>query len=96
MTFDKMKKVMSTCPVISLPDFSQPFILECDSSGEAIGAVLMKNRHPIAHESPKMRVLEILYTIYDKEMLAIMHALYKFRQYLVGDKFVVRCYWINP
>jgi hypothetical protein len=31
-----------------------------------------------------------LYTIYDKEMLAIMHALAKFRQYLVGVKFVVR------
>jgi hypothetical protein len=33
---------------------------------------------------------EILYTIYDKEMLAIMHALAKFRQYLVGEKFIVR------
>jgi hypothetical protein len=31
-----------------------------------------------------------LYSIYDKEMLAIMHALTKFRQYLVGNKFVVK------
>jgi hypothetical protein len=90
VTFDKMKKVMSTCPVLSLPDFSQPFILECDASGEGIGAVLMQNRHPIAYESRKLRGPELLYTIYDKEMLAIMHALAKFRQYLVGAKFVVR------
>jgi hypothetical protein len=89
-TFDKMKKVMSTCPVLSLPDFSQPFILECDASGEGVGAVLMQNRHPIAYESRKLRGPELLYTIYDKEMLAIMHALAKFRQYLVGAKFVVR------
>jgi hypothetical protein len=90
VTFDKMKKVMSTCSVLSLPDFSQPFILECDASGEGIGAVLMQNRHPISYESRKLRGPELLYTIYDKEMLAIMHALAKFRQYLVGEKFVVR------
>jgi hypothetical protein len=41
-TFDKMKKVMSTCPVLALPDFSQPFILECDTSGEGIGVSLCK------------------------------------------------------
>ena len=50
----------------------------------------MQNRHPIVYESHKLRGPKILYTIYDKEMLAIMHALAKFRQYLVGAKFVVR------
>jgi hypothetical protein len=49
-TFDKMKKVMSTIPVLALPDFGQPFTLECDSSREGIGAVLMHNRHPLAYE----------------------------------------------
>jgi hypothetical protein len=90
VTFDRMKKVMSTCLVLSLPDFAQPFILECDASRESIGTVLMQNRHPIAYESRKLRGPELLYTIYDKEMLAIMHALAKFKQYLVGEKFVVR------
>jgi hypothetical protein len=89
LNFDKMKKVMSTCPILSLPYFSHPFILECDASGEGIGVVLVQNRHPIAYESQKLRGSKFLYTIYDKEMLAIMHALDKFRQYLVGAKFVV-------
>jgi hypothetical protein len=48
--FDRMKKVMSTCPILSLLDFSQPFILECDASGEGIRAFLMHNRHPISYE----------------------------------------------
>jgi hypothetical protein len=39
MTMDKMKKVMSTCPVLALPDFSLPFTLECDASGEGIGVI---------------------------------------------------------
>jgi hypothetical protein len=89
-TFDNMKKVMSTCPVLALPDFGQPFTLECDASREGIGVVLMQNRHPLAYESQKLRGLELLYTIYDKEMLAIIHTLAKFRQYLVGARFVVR------
>ena len=58
--------------------------------GEGIGAVLMQNRHPLAYESRKLRGPELLYNIYDKEMLAIMHALAKFRQYLVGARFVVK------
>jgi hypothetical protein len=61
-----MKKVMSTCTVLSLPNFSQPFILECDASDEGVGTVLMQNRHPIAYESHNLRGLELLYTIYDK------------------------------
>ena len=77
--FDKLKQVMSTCPVLALPDFSKPFILECDASGSGIGAVLMQDHHPIAFKSGKLRGNELLYSTYDKEMLAIMHALAKFR-----------------
>jgi len=89
-TFDKMMKVTSTCPVLTLLDFSHPFILECDASREGIGAILMQNMHPISFESRKLRGPELLYTIYDKDMLAIMHALENFRKYLVGAKFIVK------
>ena len=50
----------------------------------------MQNRHPLAYEIRKLRGPELLYSIYDKEMLAIMHALAKFKQYLVGARFVVK------
>jgi hypothetical protein len=40
-TMEKMKEFMSTCPILSLPDFGIPFTLESDASGEGIGVVLM-------------------------------------------------------
>lgn len=69
---------MSTCPVLALPNFSQPFVLECDVLGEGIEAILMQNRHPIAFKSTKLLDAESLYSICSTEMLAIMQALAKF------------------
>ena len=86
---------MSSCPFLALPDFTQPFIVEYDASGKGIARILMQNHHPIAFESMKLREHERLYSIYDKEMLAIMHAMSKFRQYLVGGCFVMRTYHNN-
>jgi hypothetical protein len=50
----------------------------------------MQNRHLIAFESRKLRGEEKIYPIYYKDILAIMHALSKFIEYLVGGHFVVR------
>ena len=64
--------------------------MDCDASREGIGAVLKQGQHPIDFESRKLQKHENIYSIYDKEMLAIMHALVKFRQYLVGNNFMVK------
>ena len=50
----------------------------------------MQNHYQIAFESRKLKEYERLYSIYDKEMLAIMHVLAKFQQYLVGNRFKVK------
>ena len=62
-----MKEIMSSCPVLSLPDFSNPFVVECDASCVGIGAILMQDRHPIAFERRKLQPHERMYSIYDKE-----------------------------
>jgi len=90
--FNKLKEVMSSCLVLALPDFSQPFVLECDASGEHIGVLLMQKGHLIAFESWKLQDSKILYIIYNKEILAIIYALAKFKQYLVGSRFIVKTY----
>jgi hypothetical protein len=74
-----MKEFKGTCPVLALSDFILPFVLECDASGEGIRAVLMQGGDPIVFESHNLNQRERLYSIYEKEMLAIMHALTKFR-----------------
>jgi hypothetical protein len=89
-SFDKMKEVMSSFLVLALPDFTHPFVLECDASSVGIEAVLMQHKHPIAYERRNIFSKMILYPVYDKEMIAIKHALEKFRHYLVGGKFVVK------
>ena len=71
---------MSSCPILALPDFSKPFVVECDASSGGIGVILKQGQHPITFERRKLQPHEKFYSIYDREMFAIMHALAKFRQ----------------
>ena len=61
-----MKEVISNCPILALLDFSKPFVLECDASGEGIEAVLKQGKHPIDFESRKLQPHDNHYSIYDK------------------------------
>lgn len=88
--FENLKEVMSNTPVLASPDFSKPFVVECDASGFGIGAVLMQDNNPIAFESRKLNKREGLKSTYQKDMLAIIHALTKWLQYLLGSKFSIR------
>nr|GEX03169.1 reverse transcriptase [Tanacetum cinerariifolium] len=71
----------------------EPFELMSDASDFAVGEVLRKRieKHfkPIHYASKTMTEAESNYTTIEKEMLAIVYALEKFRSYLIMNKSIV-------
>jgi RNase H-like domain found in reverse transcriptase/Integrase zinc binding domain len=87
--FLALKTALMTAPVLALPNFSLPFLLEIDVSGVGIGAVLMQDKHPIAFYSKKLFPLMQGKSTYIREMYVIQSEVLKWRQYLLGRPFVI-------
>ena len=81
---------MVTAPVLSMPNFEQPFIVETDASGVRLGAVLQQNGHPIAYLSKTLSAKHQSLSTYEKEFLAVLLALEKWRGYLLDRHFVIK------
>jgi hypothetical protein len=89
-SFDRLKEAMTNAPVLALPDFSKTFVIECDASGCGIRAVLMQDRCPIAYFSQALNGRNLNLSTYEKEMLALVTSIQRWRPYLLGQRFVVR------
>ncbi|MCO5580312.1 hypothetical protein L7F22_034178 [Adiantum nelumboides] len=68
----------------------KPFVVQCDACGNSLGAVLMHDGRVVAYESRVFSDRERTLQIYEKEMLAIMHALYSWKHFLLGADFIVQ------
>lgn len=80
---------MVNTPVLALPDFSRPFSIETDACDTGVGAVLVQDGHPIAYLSKALGVKNQRLSIYEKEFLAVMMAVDKWRAYLQRAPFVI-------
>lgn len=89
-SFVALKAAMSSAPVLRLPNFEIPFVIETDTSDFGVGAVLLQEHHPIAYFSKKLGPKRRLSSTYHKELYAIVEAVQKWRQYLLGREFIIR------
>ncbi|GKC79683.1 putative mitochondrial protein [Tanacetum coccineum] len=76
--------------MLALPNFSKPFIVETDASGVGLGAVLQQEGHPIAYMSKTLAPKHQALSTYEKEFLAVLMALDKWRGYLLDRHFVIK------
>ena len=92
-SFYYLKKALISAPIIQPPDWSLPFEIMCDASDYAVGAVLGqtkdKKHHAISYASKTLTGPQLNYATTEKELLAVVFAIDKFRSYLVGAKVIV-------
>ena len=75
--FEHLKEAMFLALVLATLDFTKTFIVECDASGNGISVVLMQEGRLISFEIHPVKGKYLQKAIYEKEMLAILHALKK-------------------
>ena len=90
VAFEQLKQAMVSAPVLALPDFKESFVVETDVSDIGIGAVLMQKDRPIAFLSKALGDSHKHKSIYEKEFLALIMAVEKWRQYLQRQEFIIR------
>jgi hypothetical protein len=87
--FDHLKQLMLEAPVLALPDFQLPFTVETDACKRGVGAVLMQKGHPVAYLSKALGPVAQSMSTYEKECLAILLAVDKWRSYLQHAPFTI-------
>lgn len=92
--FEKLKVAMSTAPILSHPDFSKHFFIQCDASTYGVGSVLFQlsddgKESPISYFSQKLNKAQKNYSVTELECLAAVLSVKKFRPYVEGMSFTV-------
>lgn len=90
---ESIKAALVSSPVLATPDFSQPFILQTDASDCGIGGVLVQgtgdNERVVAYYSQKLSATQQKYQTTERECLAVIVGIEKFRAYIEGVHFTV-------
>ncbi|KAI5334521.1 hypothetical protein L3X38_024654 [Prunus dulcis] len=91
--FNTLNKLLTSALIIQASDWDLPFELMCDASDYALGAILgqRKDKLPyvIYYASRTLNDAQLNYSTTEKELLAVIFALEKFRSYLVSSKVII-------
>jgi hypothetical protein len=91
--FGALKKTLTSTPIIQPPNWGVPFKIMCDASDYAVGAILGQHvdklPHVIYYASRTLNDAQLHYLTTEKELLAVIFALDKFRSYLLGSKIII-------
>jgi hypothetical protein len=92
-SFEILKKALISVPIIQPANWSLPFKIMCDASDYVVGVVLDqtkdKKHHVIAYASKTLTGPQLNYEATEKELLAVVFAIDKFRSYLIGAKVII-------
>ena len=92
-TFIQLKQALVEAPILQSPNWDLPFEIMCDASDFLVCAVLGqridKNLTTICYTSKTLADTQLNYTTTEKELLAVVFALEKFRPYILGSKIIV-------
>lgn len=88
--FAALKAAVSSAPVLAMPDFSKPFVVECDASATGFGGVLVQEGHPVAFFSRPIAPRHRALAAYERELIGLVQAVRHWRPYLWGRHFTVK------
>ena len=71
-SFHKLKTLLTTAPILTLPVEGKNFIVYCDASYSGLGEVLMQEKNVIAYASRQLKVHERNYPTHDLELAAVV------------------------
>lgn len=93
-SFETLKTALVTAPILQQNDETKPYVLRTDASAYALGAVLLQGEgaeeHPIEYASRLLNATERNYSTTEREALAVVWALDKFRGYVEGTKITIQ------
>jgi hypothetical protein len=89
-SFRALQQALITTPVLAIPDFAKPFVVETDASDGGVGAVLSQDGHPLAYLSRALGPKNQGLSAYEKEFLAILLVVDHWRPYLQVQEFTIQ------